>query len=434
MSTGYADAGNKTTSGSPPAPIHAVLRSRSFLVLWTALFASLLAGFFNYVAVAWLTLQLTGSSLAVGSVLAAAAVPQAVLILLGGAMSDRFTPRTTMLAAGLARGLVMAVLAALTLAHSAQLWQLFASAVLVGATSAFFYPAGTSMLPRLVAPNQLEAGNALLNISRTAAILLGPAAAGVVVAATGPGSALAVDASGSILAGLVVVLLPGGDGRSRRSQTNPLTDVRDGLLAVWRDVPLRAALLVVGVLNFFALGPIEVGLPALAYQRFSQGAVALGTTFAAWGIGSALGSLAAAARPAPRRFGWGMVGMVALLGVGVAATGIAPTLPTLLAVMVTMGLVEGAGTTYLISWMQRRSDPSMQGRVMSLAIFSSVAVEPLALATAGALASRYLGLLFWASAAAIELTALAASLSPSVRRMSTPSVPSAQTPKQAVHG
>jgi MFS family permease len=411
-----------------------VLRSRSYLLLWTALFASLLAGFFNYVAVAWLTLQLTGSSLAVGSVLAAAAVPQAVLMLLGGAISDRITPRTTMLAAGLARGLVMAALAALTLAHSVQLWQLYAGGVLVGATSAFFYPAGTSMLPRLVPGDQLEAGNALLNISRTAAIVLGPAAAGVMVAATGAGSALAFDAAGSIAAGLLMLPLPGGDGLGRRSQSNPLVDVRDGLLAVWRDVPLRAVLLVVAVLNFFALGPVEVGLPALAYQRFSQGAVALGATFAAWGIGSTLGSLAAAARPAPRRFGWGMVAMVALVGAGVAATGLAPTLPVLVAVMVAMGVIEGAGTTYLISWMQRRSDPSMQGRVMSLAIFSSVGVEPVALATAGALASRHLGLLFGAAAAAIEFTALAAALSPSVRRMTTPTTSSAQTPREAIDG
>jgi len=431
MSTPYTDTAS--TGGSRPAPLYAVLRSRSYLLLWAALFASLLAGFFNYVAVAWLTLQLTGSSLAVGSVLAAAAVPQAVLMLLGGAMSDRFTPRTTMLAAGLARGLVMAILAALTVTHSVQLWQIYAAAVLVGATSAFFYPAGTSMVPRVVARDQLEAGNALMNISRTAAIVLGPAGAGAVVAAAGPGSALAVDAAGSILAGLLMLLLPGGDGGARRPQTNPLADVRDGLLAVWRDVPLRAALLVIGVLNFFALGPVEVGLPVLTYQRFSQGAVALGTTLAAWGIGSALGSIAAAARPAPRRFGWGIVGIVALSGIGVAATGIAPTLPVLLAVMVAMGAVEGAGTTYLTSWMQRRSDPSMQGRVMSLAIFSSVGVEPVALATAGALAARYLGLLFWASAAAIEFTAVAASLSPSVRRMSSTTASSEQTPMEAAH-
>jgi len=193
--------------------------------------------------------------------------------------------------------------------------------------------------------------------------------------------------------------------------------VRDGVLHVWGDVPLRATLLVIAVLNLFALGAVYVGLPALAYQRFNQGAVALGSTFAAWGLGSTLGSLGSAARPAPARFGWVVVGVVALLGAGVAATGVAPTLPALLAVMVVMGLVEGAATTYLISWMQRRTDPGMQGRVMSLAMLASVGLQPLALAMAGALASRSLSLLFWASAAAIELTALATCLSRSVRRM-----------------
>lgn len=421
MSTPYADSDN-TNPAARRAPLGAVLRSPSYLLLWTAQFAAMLAGFFNYVAVAWLTLQLTGSNLAVGSVLAAAAVPQAVLMLLGGATSDRITPRTTMLLAGTARGVVMAVVAALTLAHSVQLWQLLVAAVLVGATSAFFYPASTSMVPRLLERDQFEAGNALLNISRTLAIVLGPAAAGVLLAAVGAGAALAVDAAASVLAGLLVVPIPVGAARSGKPKTNPLVDVRDGVLQVWRDTQLRATLLVIAVLNFFALGAVEVGLPALAFERFGQ-AVALGTTFAAWGIGSTLGSIAASTRPAPRNFGWGMVAMVALIGVGVAATGIAPTLPVLLGVMVILGVIEGAGTTYVISWMQRRTEPTMQGRVMSLVIFSSVGVEPVALAVAGALASRYLALLFWASAAAIELTAVGASLSSSVRHMTNRSAP-----------
>jgi MFS family permease len=416
MSTPYADTANSVESPRR-APLGAVLRSASYRLLWTAQFVSLLAGFFNYVAVAWLTLQLTGSNLAVGAVLAAAAVPLAVLMLLGGAVSDRFSPRSTMLAAGLARGVVMAVLAVLTLTHSVQLWEVFASAVLVGATTAFFIPASTSILPRLVAKDQLEAGNVLLNMSRTAAIVLGPATAGVMVAGAGVGSALGADAAASVIAGLLAAMLPAGGRSSGISKTNPLVDVRDGLLHVWGDVPLRATLLVIAVLNLFALAAIQVGLPALAYQRFSQSAVALGTTFAAWGIGSTLGSLASAARPAPARLGWVMVGVVALLGAGIAAMGVAPTLPALLAVMGVMGVVEGAATTYLVSWMQRRTDPGMQGRVMSVAMLASVGLQPLALAMAGGLASRYLGLLFWGSAAAIEVTAIAAALSRSVRRM-----------------
>ncbi|HKW72759.1 MAG TPA: MFS transporter [Candidatus Dormibacteraeota bacterium] len=430
MSTPYADTDN-TQTARHRAPLTAVLRSRAYMLLWTAQFAAMVAGFFNYVAVAWLTLQLTGSNLAVGSVLAAAAVPQALFMLLGGAVSDRFTPRSTMVAAGVSRGAVMAIVAALTLTHSIEMWELFVAAVLVGATSAFWYPASTSMVPRLLAPDQFEAGNALLNLSRTAAIVLGPAAAGAVVAAVGAGSALAVDAAASAAASLLVLPLPAGERISGKPRTNPVGDVRDGLLQAWRDVPIRAALLVIAVLNFFALGAVEVGLPALAYHRFSQGAVALGTTFAAWGLGSTFGSIAAATRPAPRRFGWGMVVLVALIGAGVAAAGVAPSLPVVLGVMVVLGAVEGAGTTYLMSWMQRRTDPAMQGRVMSLVIFSSVGVEPVALAIAGSLASRSLALLFWASAAAIGLTAIAAALSPSVRNMTSSSEPGAKREKPA---
>src|SRR5438874_7550562 len=114
MSTAYADTDNIVVA--PGRPFRRVLRSRSFVLLWSAQFAALLAGFFNYVAVAWLALELTGSNLVVGSLLAAASLPQAVLMLLGGAVSDRFSPRTTMLGAGLVRAAVMGLVAALTLA------------------------------------------------------------------------------------------------------------------------------------------------------------------------------------------------------------------------------------------------------------------------------------------------------------------------------
>lgn len=415
MSTLYTDTDNKALE-SRPAPISGLLRSRPYMLLWSAQFTSGIAGFFNYVAVAWLTLLITGSPLAVGTVLAIAAIPLAVLMLVGGAVSDRLSPRTTMIAAGFSRAVVMAVMAVLALTHTIQLWHIYAGAALVGTTSAFFYPASTSLLPRLVERNQLEAGNALFNLSRTIAIVLGPALAGVVVASSGAGWALAVDAAGSAIAGLLAAPLPPGAGAPSK-MGNPLAAVRDGILHVWHDAQLRATLIVIAVLNLFALGAVEVGLPALANARFAQGAVALGTAFAAWGLGSTIGSLLAATRPAPGHFGLGMIGLVALVGAGIAAMGVAPNLPALLVVMLLVGAIEGAGTTYVMSWMQRRTAMEMQGRVMSLVLLSSVGVEPIALAVAGGLAARYLGLLFWASAVAIELTAIGAALSRSVRRM-----------------
>src|SRR5579862_8965260 len=404
MSTSYMDSVN--TKAGPDAsarsPMAAVLTSRPYQLLWTAQFASLLAGFFNYIAVSWLALQLTGSTVAVGAVLAAASIPMAVLMLGSGVASDRFTPRATMIAAGLIRGALVAIIAGLTIA---------------GATTAFFIPAGQAMLPRIVSGQQLQAGNAVLNLSRTGAMVLGSAAAGVVVAAIGAGAALAVDAAASVFAALVLVPLPAGDRSPRTAARSALADIREGIDYVWRDVPLRVTLIGIAVINLAALGAIEVGLPALAFQRFGESSGVLGAAFAAWGIGSTVGAIAAGVRPAPTRVGRFLLASVVLTGAGIGAIGLAPTLPILVVVMILNGIVEGASTTVLLTWLQRRTDPALQGRAMSLAMFASTGLEPLALAAAGAIAASGLGLLFWGATAVIELTAGGAASRRSIREL-----------------
>jgi MFS family permease len=391
-----------------------VLRSRSFLVLLAAQAASLLGDFFNYVAVAWLVLELTGSNLAVGGVLAAASVPRAVLMLLGGAVSDRFSPRTSMLVGGLARGLVMGTLAVLALTHTVQLWQLFVGSFLIGAIAAFFLPASTSMLPRIVASEQLEAGNAFMTLSRFAAMVLGPALGGMLVALVGAGAALAADAAGYALAGVLVTLLPSAPAAALGSARNALQDIWDGIVHVWNDVPLRTVLAVIAVVNLLGLPGIQIGLPALAYGRFDLGAVALGGGFAAFGLGAVAGALGASALHAPR-LSWLMLGTAVVFGASLAVVGLAPTLPLLLVALGVMGVVAGASNPFLISWLQRRTDPSMQGRMMSLVMLASVGLEPLGLALGGVVAERNLDLLFWGAGGLIAVVGVVATLSRSVR-------------------
>jgi MFS family permease len=414
MSTAYADTSNIEAERRAPHARWQVLRSRSYLVLLAAQAASLLGDFFNYVAVAWLVLQLTGSNLAVGGVLAAASVPRAVLMLLGGAVSDRFSPRTSMLVGGFTRALVMGILALLALTHTMQLWHLFVGSFLIGIIAAFFLPASTSMLPRIVPSDQLEAGNAFMTLSRFGATVLGPALGGVLVAVVGAGAALAADAAGYALAGLLVTLLPGGVGAASGSGKNALQDIWDGIVQVWKDVPLRTILVVIAVVNFFGLPGIQVGLPALAYERFSLGAVALGGGFAAFGLGAVAGALGASVVPAPRLM-WLFVGSGLVFGAGLAAVALAPSLPLLLLALAVMGVVAGAMNPYLISWLQRRTAPGMQGRMMSLVMLASVGLEPLGLALGGVVAERNLELLFWGAGALIALTGVAAMLSRSVR-------------------
>lgn len=410
----YADADNLYAKRRSRPARWRVLRSRAYLVLLAAQAASLLGDFFNYVAVAWLVLELTGSNLAVGGVLAAASIPRAVLMLLGGAVSDRFSPRTSMLVGGLARALVMGTLAVLALTHSVQLWQLVVGSFLIGTIAAFYLPASTSMLPRIVPNDQLEAGNAFMTLSRFGAMVLGPALGGVLVAVMAAGAALAADAAGYALAGVLVTVLPDGAGATAGSGNNALQDIWDGVVHVWNDIPLRTMLALVAVVNFLGLPGIQVGLPALAYGRFELGAMALGGGYAAFGLGAVAGALGSSALPAPRLI-WLFIGSGVVFGAGLAAVGLAPTLPLLLLALTVMGVVAGATNPYLISWLQRRTDPAMQGRMMSLVMLASVGLEPLGLALGGVVAERNLELLFLAAGALIAVTGVAASLSRSVR-------------------
>src|SRR5262245_59136331 len=89
------------------------LAIRNFRLLWLAEGVSLLGDQFHYVALSWLTLQITGSGLALGTVLMVSAIPRLLFMLVGGAISDRISPRTLMLASNLLRGVVVGILALL---------------------------------------------------------------------------------------------------------------------------------------------------------------------------------------------------------------------------------------------------------------------------------------------------------------------------------
>ncbi len=100
-----------------------VFASPAFRKLWVATSLSLFGDFFSYIALAWLVLELTGSSLALGAVLVVQAVPRALLMVVGGALADRFSPRLTMLASMGLRAAFVAPLAVLVITGRVQMWE-----------------------------------------------------------------------------------------------------------------------------------------------------------------------------------------------------------------------------------------------------------------------------------------------------------------------
>ncbi len=406
-----------------PSP-WSVFRSSTFRKLWIGLALSLMGDFFNYIAMAWLVLSLTGSSLALGTVLLVQAVPRSILMLVGGAMADRLSPRIAMAGSMVLRFVCVAPLAFVVITGHAQIWEAYAVSALFGVFDAFFYPAASSMVPQIVKDSELEAGNAVTNMTRQVSLIVGPAVAGVVVAAFGTGWAFAGDA-GFLVAGAAVIAWMPAMARGRRAadagtpqeRTSLKTEIGAGLRYAWSDVGIRTALLIIAAVDFAASGSMQVGLPTLAHGRFAAGAVGLGVLLGAWGAGATVGAAASGILKRPEHIGWLIIGVCAWIGAGIVITGLVGSLIPAALVLALAGIATGLINTYGIAWLQRRTDPTMQGRVMSLVMMASIGLVPLSLAASGAIADLNPTVLFLIAGGLILLASAAAASSRTVRSL-----------------
>jgi MFS family permease len=397
-----------------------VFSSGSFRKLWAATTLSLFGDFFSYIAMAWLVLQLTGSSLALGTVLVVQALPRAVLMVVGGALADRVSPRLTMLASMGLRAVVVAPLAVLVLTGRVQMWQVYGIAAVFGVVDAFFMPARSSMLPKVVAAHELEPGNAVLNVTMSVSIILGPVLGGLIVAALGIGWAFVGDAT-CFAIGFLFVAWMSAATRSAAGAAHPDGglggQIAAGLRYAWADVGIRVTLIVVAVIDFGANGALGVGLPTLAHGRFGAGATGFGILLGAWGVGATAGALGAGFVPPPKRFGWLIVLLCVWLGLGMVAVGAMPSLVPAAILMAVTGVGTGVVNTYGVSWLQRRTDPAMQGRVMSLVMLASMGLTPVSYAASGAIAQVSPTLLFLIAGGMILLCAVGTAASRTVRSL-----------------
>lgn len=407
---------------APPEParsprIWTPLRHRNFLLLWVGQSVSLLGDQFYFIALAWLALQLTGSPLALGTVLMVAAIPRATLMLVGGAVTDRFSPRTLMLSSDIARAILIAGLAFVVLSGNAQLWELYLVALVFGALDAAFYPASSSITPSIVETDLLPAANALMQAALEGGNLLGPVLAGLLVAGAGRsvgiGGAFAFDGATFVVSVLTLTFMrshPLGDS-TEEERVSILTSIVEGLRYVWNDRALRALLIAIAGIDAGANGVFGVGLPLLARLHFG-GATAFGILSAGFGAGALLGMVGAGSIGAPRHRGrWGIV-VIAIFAVGTALMPFAGNVGIAVILIAAMGAGSGFINVLFTPWLQTRPDPAMLGRVMSLVMFASVGLTPVSYAVSGWVASLGLTWLFLGGGLLLFATALYTALSP----------------------
>jgi len=394
----------------------APLRIPAFRLLISGRTINALGNSFAPIALAFAVLDLTGSATDLGLVLAAHSVVITALVLAGGVVADRVSPRVAMLGADLTQTASMGTAAALLLTGSAEIWQLALLYAIDGAATAFFNPASTAIVPQVVPGNRLQEANALLNLSRHAGKVAGPALAGVLLALGSPGSALAVNAATFALSAACLLGVRAPRLRPAGQEGAFLAELRHG----WREFSSRSWMVAIvfsaAVMNAIFFPAFMVLGPTVAEDTLG-GSSSWALIAALWGVGGLLGGgLALVVRP--RRPLLVSESAILLIALPVALLAI----PMQTAVIAAGALVAGtaiglAEVLYDTVAVQHVPQESLS-RVIAYDWFGSLAIEPLGLALIGPLAAGVgLSAALGMCAGVMFLCAVLVLFVPSVRRL-----------------
>jgi MFS family permease len=263
------------------------LREREFRLLFAGRTISMLGSAMAPVALAFAILNtLHGSATDIGIVLAARQVPVILLLLFGGVWADRLPRHQVMVASNVLSAASQAAAAALLLAGNARLEELAALAAVNGASSAFFFPASTGVIPQTVPMPMLQQANATLRLALNATNITGAAIGGILVAVTSPGSAIAVDAVSYLVAATCIGAMRLPPGLWTEGST-VLQELREGWRDFWSRPWLWAIVLQFGVVNAVVTGAVNVLGPTVAKHHLG-GPAAWGAVLTAQSVGLVL--------------------------------------------------------------------------------------------------------------------------------------------------
>lgn len=251
---------------------------------------------FQPIALSFAVIASGGSATDLGVVLACGVVARLACTLVGGVWADRVRPQTIMVAADLVRAAAAGALAVVYLGDHHPLWLLCALVAVFGGAGAFFFPAMSSLKPTLVPLERRQAANATLNAVQTASLTIGPAAAGVLIAAFGAPFGFAVNAVSFLGSAVTVMLIRVRAERSVR--VGFLHELRGGFAAVRSRDWLFWGVVAAGVYHV-ANGVVLVTVNVVALRELG-GPSAVGVISAAEGLGGLIGSVVAM-RVRPKR-------------------------------------------------------------------------------------------------------------------------------------
>ncbi|HJR94494.1 MAG TPA: MFS transporter [Gaiellaceae bacterium] len=360
-------------------------RHRNYRIFFTGQLVSLAGTWMQNVALAWLVIELSGSALAIGALAFWRFVPFTLFGLVAGVVADRFESRKLVMTTQAAAMAISIALAVVTLTDTATLPLVYVLAALGGIALAFDAPGRQSLTFQMVGPRELPNAVALNSGLFNGSRVIGPAIAGLVIAAVGTGLCFVLNAV-SFLAVLTALALV-REQELRTVEKDPSARVIDGLRRAfayaWNDPQLRLVLAVVTVVSTVGFN-FHVLVPLLAADTLHVGPEGFGFLSASFGVGALAGALAAATF---RHASWRLFA-VGTASFGVFALLLAPVQNAYLAgvLLVGIGVSFTLFTANANALVQLAAPDHLRGRLIGVYLFAFVGVAPLGGLFAGWLA------------------------------------------------
>lgn len=347
------------------------LRSRDFRNFLTGQGISLVGTWMQAIAEGWLVLELTNSPFAVGLTATFATLPILFFTLWGGVVADRVNRRRFLIFLQSVMLLEATALAVLTLTGQITVTWIWVLASIFGLATAFEVPTRQALLVELVSLDSLVSAAALNSTVYNLARVAGPAIAGIIVAAAGPGVAFAINALSyvGVLVGLYLIT-----GRPAPAQQGK-PSVWSGMRFIRSNPALTALTWQMVVTTVFALAFIPI-LPVYAADVLKSGPVSYGALTSAIGVGAATGAISMAAMGVRFRRARMAAGGAILLSLMVLALAVTWSLPVALVLLAIAGAAMAVTGIATATSLQLAAPNQLRGRVMAVYSFVVLGLAP----------------------------------------------------------
>jgi MFS family permease len=362
------------------------LKHRNFRLFFCGQSVSLVGTWMTRLATSWLVYRLTGSTFLLGVIGFAGQIPTFLAAPLAGVWVDRWDRRRVLLVTQFLAALQSLMLAALTLSGHVTIWEIASLSVFQGFINAFDMPARQSFLVQMV-DGRTDLGNAIaLNSTMVnGARLLGPALAGITIAAVGEGYCFLIDGLSyfAVIASLLAMRIAAQP--ANKSTAGMLAQLKEGWTYVSTFAPIRTVLLMFVIISFMGV-PYTVLMPVFATTILHGGPHTLGFLMGAAGVGAVVSALSLAARKSVRGLYRVIPAMAALFGAGLIGFSFSHNFWLSVALMTVTGfgmMQQFAASNTVI---QTIVDDDKRGRVMSYWTMAYMGASPFGSLLAGSLA------------------------------------------------